>query len=176
MTSVAVIDDNGGTRQPLSAGLKRRGHDVLAWPYPQKPEELHAWNPGFIFCDVYFPGNGGNRLGLNFADEYRQIDPVTPILVMSAVDCDDLPNFAGPVLFTQKWTVSLMLEIMEVFQRSLDELRAGYKMKAHAVMKNAGKGNTPWDIQRIQRPFSCAVQAIENHDDAWIKNFIGENR
>jgi two-component system chemotaxis response regulator CheY len=83
-----LIEDNALTRNTMKALLVRLGHEVVA----EADNGLKAVNyftqfkPDVVFLDLILPG----KSGLDVLDELRGLDPLASVIVITAVDQDEM--------------------------------------------------------------------------------------
>ncbi|MDO8805277.1 MAG: response regulator [Elusimicrobiota bacterium] len=85
---VLIVDDNASTREVLSAILKKLGHEVVGEAEDGK-SALKAFvelRPEVVLLDIIMPGISG----IVVLEEMRRISPAAKIIMLTAVDQDEI--------------------------------------------------------------------------------------
>lgn len=85
---IMVVDDSGSTREVLQLALERMGHEVVGGAETGE-EALRAFRelrPEVVLLDIVMPG----KSGLEVLDEILALDPKARVIMLTAVDQDDI--------------------------------------------------------------------------------------
>jgi len=85
---VLIVDDNASTREMLAISLQRAGHEVLGEAEDGK-SALKAFvelRPEVVLLDIIMPGISG----LVVLEEMRRMAPAVKVIMLTAVDQDDV--------------------------------------------------------------------------------------
>jgi len=85
---VLIVDDNSGTREVLAIILKKLGHEVVGEAEDGK-SALKAFlelRPEVVLLDIIMPGISG----IVVLEEMRRIAPAARIIMLTAVDQDEV--------------------------------------------------------------------------------------
>lgn len=85
---VLIVDDNSNTRDMLAIILKAAGHEVVGEAEDGK-SALKAFvelRPEVVLLDIIMPGISG----IVVLEEMRRINPAARIIMLTAVDQDDV--------------------------------------------------------------------------------------
>lgn len=85
---VLVVEDNALTRYTIKALLDKLGHEVVAEAETgaQAVEFFSALKPDVVFLDLILPG----KSGVEVLEDLRAVDPAARVVVITAVDQDEL--------------------------------------------------------------------------------------
>ena len=87
---VLIVDDNSSTREVLHVILNDLGHEVAGEAEDGK-SALKAFmelRPDAVLLDIIMPGISG----IVVLEEMRRISPSTPVIMLTAVDQDDVTS------------------------------------------------------------------------------------
>ncbi len=85
---ILIVDDNAGTREMVKLILQRTGHEV-AGEADNGEAALKAFKelrPDVVLLDIIMPG----KSGLEVLGEIRAIDPEAKVVMLTAVDQDEV--------------------------------------------------------------------------------------
>src|SRR3989338_9176305 len=87
---VLLVEDNALTRSTIKALLVKLGHEVVAEADTgEKAVEYFAeFKPEVVFLDIILPG----KSGLEALEEIIEIDPKASVVVITAVDQDEIDS------------------------------------------------------------------------------------
>lgn len=85
---VLIVDDNGSTREMVKIILQRTGHEVVgeAGEGEAAVKAFRDLRPEVVLLDIIMPG----KSGLEVLSEIRAIDPAAKVIMLTAVDQDDV--------------------------------------------------------------------------------------
>lgn len=85
---VLIVDDNAGTREMLSAVLKKMGHEVAgeAADGQSAVKAFAALHPAAVLLDIIMPG----KSGVEVMAEILAMDPAAKIIIVTAVNQDEV--------------------------------------------------------------------------------------
>ena len=85
---VLIVDDNALTRTMLKTLLEQMGHEVAgeAEDGDGAVRVFSALRPDVVFLDLILPG----KSGMEVLEEIREIDPKAKIVVISAVEQEEM--------------------------------------------------------------------------------------
>lgn len=85
---ILIVDDNESTREMVRNILQRTGHEVVG-EAEDGESALTAFKelrPELVLLDIIMPG----KSGLEVLGEIRAIDPAAKVVMLTAVDQDDV--------------------------------------------------------------------------------------
>jgi len=85
---ILIVDDNASTREMVRLILQRTGHEV-AGEADNGESALKAFKelrPDLVLLDIIMPG----KSGLEVLGEIRAIDPAAKVIMLTAVDQDEV--------------------------------------------------------------------------------------
>ncbi|MBI4349828.1 MAG: response regulator [Elusimicrobia bacterium] len=87
---VLLVEDNALTRNTIKALLAKLGHEIVAEAEngDKAVEQFAEFKPEVVFLDIILPG----KSGLEVLDEILEIDPKARVVVITAVDQDEIDN------------------------------------------------------------------------------------
>jgi two-component system chemotaxis response regulator CheY len=82
------VDDNASTREMVKVIIQRLGHEVVAEAEDAENalKSFSSLRPDVVLLDIILPG----RSGLVVLDEIRRLDPAAKVIMVTAVDQDDV--------------------------------------------------------------------------------------
>lgn len=85
---VLIVDDNASTREMLGIILKKAGHEVVGEAEDGKSaiKAFVELRPEVVMLDIIMPGISG----LVVLEELRRIAPAVKVIMLTAVDQDDV--------------------------------------------------------------------------------------
>lgn len=85
---VLLVEDNALTRYTIKALLDKLGHEVVgeAETAAAAVEGFAAHRPDVVFLDLVLPG----KSGVDVLDDLRSIDPKVRVVVITAVEQDEV--------------------------------------------------------------------------------------
>jgi two-component system chemotaxis response regulator CheY len=85
---VLIVDDNAGTRSMIKIILERTGHKVVgeAGDGDSAIKAFSELRPEVVFLDIIMPG----KSGIEVLVEIRKIDPVAKVVLVTAVEQDEV--------------------------------------------------------------------------------------
>ena len=85
---VLIVDDNGSTREMVKIILQRTGHEVIgeAGDGDSALKAFSELKPEVVLLDIIMPG----KSGLEVLGEMRALDPKAKIVMLTAVDQDEV--------------------------------------------------------------------------------------
>lgn len=87
---VLLVEDNALTRNTIKALLAKLGHEVVAEAEngDKAVEYFAEYKPEVVFLDIILPG----KSGLEVLEEVLALDPKARVVVITAVDQDEIDN------------------------------------------------------------------------------------
>lgn len=87
---VLLVEDNSLTRSTIKALLAKLGHEVVAEAETgdKAVEYFTQFRPEVVFLDIILPG----KSGLEALEEILEVDPQACVVVITAVDQDEIDN------------------------------------------------------------------------------------
>jgi two-component system chemotaxis response regulator CheY len=85
---VLIVDDNNSTREMVKVILQKIGHEVIgeAGDGESALEAFTKLRPDVVLLDIIMPG----KSGLQVLDEIREIEPAAKVIMVTAVDQDEV--------------------------------------------------------------------------------------
>ena len=113
---ILVIDDDDDVRTALSDSLRDDGHDIRDYADMDelpKPAELRGFD--LVLIDYHLP----KRTGISFADEYHDVHPDVPIILITASWSDYLEGQLSRRPFLELLRKPLAYEDVDTLIRQL---------------------------------------------------------